>query len=278
MWDFSKWLLISGIGNYTTRKADQLIAGRLGDAHSLGIYSIASEIGQLPTAELGPPIMRAFLPTLSTIKDDMNRVHAAVLKTLGAINTIMLATACGFAAVAEPLTLVLLGEKWNAVAPFLAIFAIVGAFKVAVQPFTGLFLLQGHSKLHARMMWAEFLAFVLSAALLAPEFGVMGLAYARLFSVIIYFLINLHATKLHSGIGYANVLNVMWRPIIGAAIMVMTLMFVPLLTADIYLELAQKIVTGVIVYGGFIFLSWNLCGRPDGIEAVFLNHLGLKTN
>jgi lipopolysaccharide exporter len=273
MWHFSKWLLISGIGNYATRNTDQLITGRLADAHILGIYSVGSEIGQLPTAELGPPIMRAFLPTLSTIKDDMNRVRTTVLKTLGAINTLTIATACGFAAVAEPMTLVLLGEKWAGVAPYLAIFAMVGAFKVAVAPFTGLFLLQGLSKLHAQTMWAEFLAFILAAALLAPHMGVLGLAYARLISVMAYFAINLYITKSHAGIRYRQVLKVLWRPVIGSLIMVAALTLTPLLTANIYLELIQKTVMGAIVYTSFIFLTWKLCGRPDGIEATFLDHL-----
>lgn len=278
MWHFSKWLLISGIGNYATRNTDQLITGRLADAHTLGIYSVGSEIGQLPTAELGPPIMRAFLPTLSTIKDDMNRVRTAVLKTLGAINTLTIATACGFAAVAVPMTLVLLGEKWAGVAPFLAIFAIVGAFKVAVAPFTGLFLLQGLSKLHAQTMWAEFLAFILAATILAPKLGVMGLAYARLISVMVYFVTNLYITKSHSGILYRQVLNVLWRPIIGSLIMVAAITLTPLLTTNIYLELIQKIIIGAIIYISFILLTWQLSGRPDGIEATLLDRLRPTTN
>lgn len=278
MWHFSKWLLLSGIGNYASRNTDLLITGRLADAHTLGIYSVGAEIGQLPTAELGPPIMRAFLPTLSTIKDDMHRVRTTVLKTLGAINTMTIATACGFAAVAEPLTLVLLGEKWTEVAPFLAIFAIVGAFKVAVAPFTSLFLLQGLSKLHAQTMWAEFLAFILAASLLAPQFGIMGLAYARLISVMVYFMINLYITKSHSGIRYVQILNVLWRPIIGSLIMVATVILTPLLTDNIYLELIQKIITGAIVYISFILLTWKLCGGPDGIETTIFERLRLKTN
>lgn len=273
MWHFSKWLLLSGIGSYASRNTDQLITGRLADAHTLGIYSVGAEIGQLPAAELAPPIMRAFLPTLSTIKDNMDRVRATVLKTLGAINTLTLATACGFAAVAEPLTLVLLGDKWTEVAPFLALFALVGAFKVAVSPFTALFLLLGLSKRHAQTMWTEFLAFIIAASLLAPQFGIIGLAYARLLSVMVYFMINLSITKAHSGIGYGQVLNVLWRPATGSALMVAAITLIPLVPANIYLELAQKIALGGIVYISFILLTWKLCGSPDGIESTIFERL-----
>lgn len=272
MWHFSKWLLLSGIGNYASRNTDQLVTGRIADAHTLGIYSVGAEIGQLPTAELGPPIMRAFLPTLSAIKDDMNRVRAAVLKTFGAVNTILLPAACGFAVVAQPLTLVLLGEKWVEVAPYLAIFAIVGAFKVAVAPFTGLFLLQGYSRLHAYMMWGEFLAFLVCAAALVPAFGVMGLAYSRLVSVVVFFLFNLNMTKTHSGIGYRDTWKALWRPATGSAIMLVTLAWIPLPSSNVYIELALGILAGALVYAGVIFMAWRLSGRPDGIEATLVDH------
>ena len=271
MWHFSKWLLISGIGNFATRKTDELIVGRIGDAHALGVYSVASEIGQLPTAELGPPIMRTFLPTLSSIKDDRERVKAAVLKTLAAVNTLTLAAACGFVAVAEPLTHVLLGEKWAGVAPFLAIFAIVGALKVAVAPFSGLLLLLGFSKLHAQMMWVEFLAFVVASALLVSDFGVMGLAYARLVSAGIYFLANLQSTHSASGITYRQITSALWRPFAGATVMLAAVLLMPSLTSNIYLDLAEKITLGVVIYTLFILVSWRICDKPDGIETFMIS-------
>ncbi len=268
MWHFSKWLLISGIGNFATRKTDELIAGRMGDAHALGIYSVASDLGQLPTAELGPPIMRAFLPTLSAIKDDIGRVRAAVLKTQGAVNTITLAAACGFVAVAEPLTLVLLGEKWTGVTPYLAIFAIVGALKVAVAPFSGLFLLLGYSGLHARIMWIEFVSFLLGAALLVPMMGMLGLAYARLASAIIYFLTNVYSAQSDAGIHYGEIWAVLWRPTISASIMLAAISLMPDLSVNVYLDLTIKIMVGAGIYLATLLIGWKMSGQPDGIESL----------
>lgn len=273
MWGFSKWLLVSGIGHFVARKADQLIAGRMGNAHELGIYTMGAEIGHMPTSELGPPIMRAFLPTLSAIKHDKARVRAAVLKTLGAINTLTLAAACGFAAVAEPLTLVLLGEKWIGVAPFIAIFAIVGAFKVAVSPFSSLLLLLGHSKLHARIIWVELLAFLVFAALLAPRLGVIGLAYARLGSMLVYFLTNLYTISTSTGIDISRIGSVLWRPLLSAGLMLAALSALPEHMINLYLDLALKIALGALVYAGTLLATWKSCGQPDGIESLVLARL-----
>jgi lipopolysaccharide exporter len=275
MWHFSKWLLFSGIGNYATQKVDELIAGHIGDAHSLGVYSMASELGQLPTAEMGPPIMRAFLPTLSTIKDNTERVRSVVLKTLGAVNTLTFAAACGFALVSEPLTHVLLGDKWAAVAPFLVIFAIVGALKVAVAPFAGYFLLLGHSKLQAYIMWAEFLVFAVAAVLLVPQSGIFGLAYARLVSAIVYFVSNVVAAKAYAGIDYRSTWNALFRPTISTLMMTGALLFLSNVNPNSYIELSLKITTGVLVYTASILATWMLSGRPDGIELIVMRKLRL---
>lgn len=275
MWGFSKWLLVSGIGNFAARKADQLIAGRMGSAHDLGIYNMGAEIGRMPTSELGPPIMRAFLPTLSAIKHDMARVRAAVLKTLGAINTLTIAAACGFYAVAEPLTLVLLGEKWIEVAPFLAIFAIVGALKVSVSPFSSLLLLLGHSKLHARMIWVELIAFVAFAALLAPKLGIVGLAYARLAAVCLYFVTNLYTISSSAQIGFGRMASVLWRPLLGAGLMLAALHALPDHMINLYLDLVLQIALGALVYGVTLLVSWKASGKPDGLESLVLARLGL---
>jgi hypothetical protein len=60
--------------------------------------------------------------------------------------------------------------------------------------------------------------------------------------------------------------------------MVAAVTLTPLLTANIYLELIQKIITGTIVYTSFILLTWKLCGRPDGIEATLFERLRITTN
>lgn len=275
MWGFSKWLLVSGVGNFAAHKADQLIAARMGNAYDLGIYNMGSEIGQMPTTELGPPIMRAFLPTLSAMKHDLGRVQAAVLKTLGAINTLTIAAACGFAAVAEPLTLVLLGEKWVGVAPFLATFAFVGAFKVAVSPFSSLLLLLGHSKLHARIIWVELCAFLLFAALLAPNFGIIGLAYARLASVLFYFLTNLYTVSTSADIRFSGIWAVLWRPLLSAGFMLAALSAMPDQMVNLYFDLALQVALGAMVYSSTLLISWKTSGKPDGIESLVLTRLRL---
>jgi O-antigen/teichoic acid export membrane protein len=268
MWHFSKWLLVSGIGRYATKNADQIIAGRIGDAHTLGVYHVAADIGQMPTGELGPPIMRAFLPTLSAMKDNRGRVSAAVLKTFSAVNTLTLAVGLGFFAVSELLTTVLLGAKWTEATPYLAIFALVGTIRTSVTPFQGMLLLEGKSKTHAYLMWVELAAFLVAAALLTPHYGIIGLAYARLFSVFAFMVSSIRTAHLQLGILYERIFQSIWRPLVCAILMVVLLRYVPEAFEQDFLNLIVKIIVGGIFYLSAILLTWQIAGKPDGIEEM----------
>jgi lipopolysaccharide exporter len=271
IWAFSKWLLVSGIGNYINRRMDEVIVGRISDAHTLGVYGVAAELGQLPTAEIGPPLMRAILPTLSNFKDDIERVRRVVLRALGGLNTITLPAAVGLALVAPQLVLALLGEKWVEAAPILAVFAVVGAIKIGVGPLPSLLVLLGLSKLYARIMWMELGGFVVAALILVPVFGVMGLAYARIVAVIVNLVGYFFLVRTKSGITIRQISGVLWRPLIGIVILVSAVMSVPAAIGDTWIGLLLKIVLGAVAYAVWIFGSWAMSGREQGIEALALD-------
>lgn len=270
MWSFSKWLLVSGIGNFATRKVDEIVAGRIADAHGMGLYSVASDIGQLPTAELGPPMMRALLPTLSTIQDDPARMRSAVLKTLAAINTLTLAAGFGLTLVAESATLLLLGERWREAVPILAVFGIVGSMKIAVGPLPTMFLVLGKSKLHARIMWIEFAGFVAGAVAFAPYFGLIGLAYARLASALLSFIATLIAGRAIAAISLKDLVAIFLRPLVGVALMAIAITSLSLADVSPLVQLITKVTIGAFVYTLWIALSWMAIGRPDGLENIAL--------
>jgi O-antigen/teichoic acid export membrane protein len=273
MWHFGKWMLVSGIGNFATRRIDELVAGRIADAHGLGIYNVGADLGQLPTSEIGPPMMRAILPTLSAIQDDKIRVRSAVLKTLAAINTLTLPAGIGLAVVAMPATLVLLGSQWIEAADILAVFAIVGALKITVGPLPSLMLLNGLGRIYARIMWVEFIAFAIAAALLTQSHGLMGLAYARLTSAAIYVLVYLLIVSRYAEIRLVDMLSAVWRPTVGAGLMGIAINYLSISGYGALVELIVQATFGAVVYTLWIVVSWRLVGMPDGLETIVLQAL-----
>ena len=279
MWNFSKWLLIGGIGQFAVRKADEIAAGRLGGAGQFGAYTVGADIGQLVTAEISPPIIRTLLPTLSALHGDLLRMQQAALKTLAAVTTIALPMGVGMALVAPAATLVLLGPQWQAAVPFVAIFAMVGAVRALGGPSYALLLVLGHSKLQAGTVWIEFSVFVAAAILLVVGFdlGFVGMAWARLASTFAMVAIYLIIGHRHAGLSWQAVTRATWRPFVGVALMGTVLPWLPSLGAHAPIaELAFKVAAGGLIYASWITASWWATGRPDGIERMVANRLGMS--
>lgn len=275
MWSFSKWLLVSGIGYFAARKVDEIIAGRVGGAEGMGIYTVGADIGQLPTAEIGPPINRTLLPTLSTLHDDPERMRSAVLKTVGVVSTLTLPLGVGLAFVAEPAALLLLGEKWRAAIPFIAIFAIGGAIRVSVGALSTYLMVLGDSKFLAHATWIEFVAFLIAAAILTPLYGLIGLAEARLVSSCVNWLIFVVAVTRKNQIRYRDLGRVLWRPVLGVVAMAIVLsIFLPP-DWPLALHLAIQIFTGAISFVFILISGWWLVGKPDSLESLAFQKLTL---
>lgn len=278
MWSFSKWLLISGVGYFAARKVDEILAGRVGGAEGMGVYTVGADIGQLPTAEIGPPINRTLLPTLSTLHDDPDRMRSAVLKTVGVVSTVTLPLGVGMSFVAEPVALLLLGEKWIAAIPFIAIFAISGAIRVSVGALSTYLMVKGDSKFLAHATWIEFFAFLIAAAVLTPIYGLIGLAEARLISSCVNWITYVIAVKRSHQIRYRDLLGVIWRPLIGVAVMAVALISFLYPDLPLVFVLGMQIATGAISYMFVVFVVWLVMGRPDGLESMVINRLSILLN
>ncbi len=276
MWNFSKWLLIGGIGQFAIRKIDEVAAGRLGSAAQFGAYTIGADIGQLVTAEIGPPINRTLLPTLSSMHEDIERMRLATLKVLGVVATVVTPLGIGLALVAPVATQVLLGAKWGSATPFVAIFAVVGAVRVLSGPLWTLLLVLGHSRLQASNVWIEFAIFAVAAVVLVPTFDFVGLAYARLISAVAIGAIYLVTGHLIAQLSYAAIAQVLWRPFVGVGLMALVLPLFADADRLPLLQLALLVAIGAVLYTGWIVASWWLVGRPDGIERMVVERLGLR--
>jgi len=268
MWTFSKWLLVSGIGYFAARKVDEILAGRIGGAAGMGAYTVGADIGQMPTAEIGPPINRTLLPTLSTLHDDPERMRSAVLKTVGVVTTLTLPLGVGMAFVAEPVALLLLGEQWRSAIPFIALFAIGGSIRISVGALSTYLLVLGDSKFLAHAVWIEFVVFVLAAVILTPSYGLIGLAQARLISSCANWMICVVATTRKKLIRYGDLVCVLWRAIAGVVAMAVVLTNISNPDWSLPVVLGQQIFLGGSAYIFVVMMTWWLAGKPDGLERL----------
>jgi len=275
IWGVSKWMMMTGIGGYFLRRTDQLVAGRIANANDYGLYSVGSEIGQLPAGELGPTMVRSLFPILASLQNDVERAKSATLKTLAAVNTVTMPLGLGLAAVSQPVTMLLLGEKWTAATPFITAFAIIGTTQFIMIPFNALLNVRGHLKAQTNIVWIQFAIFCLSCYPLTLHFQLMGIVAARMISGL--------SSGIMLGIVANRILNIrvqsiaaaLFRPLLGSILMYFLIDFILIRNLSPFFQVLQGVAVGGFFFPAWIFFTWFLVGKPDGVERTIYDQ-GIK--
>lgn len=271
LWAVTKWLMLSGIGSFILRRGDELVAGRIvGSSGQFGLYSVGSDLGQMPTSEVGPAMLRALLPLLSSMKGSAQQINAAVVKVAGAANTVTLALGLGLAALAGPFTAVVLGPNWIPAQAFIAGFAVVGVLQSMPGALTTLLVMRGHTKQHSMTVWAEFSAFCLAAVLLVPSMSLLGLVWARAIGSAVAFATAALLARRHCELGLRLLALPLMRPLFGAVLMFMLVHWLSAQVDGPALQLLVGVAAGAFFYVAWCLFSWRIVGRPDGLESMVL--------
>ena len=268
IWGVTKWLMLAGVGSFLLRKSDEVAAGRIGSTGDFGLYHTGSDLGRLAVGQLGPAMMRAFLPVLSSIEADVQRTNNAVLKTLAAVNAITLPMGFGMAAIALPFTQLVLGDKWLGAAPFVAIFALVGSAQFLLSPLTALLVLRGHTRTLNTVSWIEFAVFVAAALVLVPQFYLMGMGLARLLASLVNSVVLSLSAKRYCHIALHKLLLSIMRPLIGAALMYFLVTHVLNMNPSDGMQCFMAIMAGALFYSAWLLGSWVILKKPEGLEST----------
>lgn len=274
IWALTKWLMLAGVGTFLLRKSDELIAARIGTTAEFGLYNVGSDLGRLPVSELGPAMMRAFLPVLSSIQSDIQRTNHAVLKTIAAVNSLTLPMGFGVAALATPLTELILGERWSGAIPFVALFAVAGSIQFVANPLSSLLILRGHTRTQSTAIWIEFLVFAVAAMLLVPSLHLMGLVYARLTASSVNALSMAFFARAYADLPMGEVARALWRPVLGAVLMHLAVVQAADQVSGLGAQLVVGALTGVLTYSIWLLSSWWMAGRPEGLESTVFEAIG----
>jgi O-antigen/teichoic acid export membrane protein len=276
IWALTKWLMVARVGQFILHKGDELAAGRIGTTAQFGLYNVGSDFGQMPVGEIGPAMLKALLPVLSSLEGNIERTNQAVIKTIAAVNTVIWPIGLGFMAIAAQATHIALGSKWMDAVPFVSLFALASVLQTMTSPANTLLILHGHTRSQSQIIWIEFASFVLAAIALVPGFHLIGLALARTISSVVSSLVTLLYTQKICQLRMSAALKTVGRPLAGATLMyglVNYIISLPAIIASPALGLAAAILSGAVFFMLWSLASWHLIGRPEGLESTIMDKL-----
>ena len=126
LFEFGSKLLLSGLLDTIYKNIYYIIIGRFYTSAQLGQYTRADQFNMIFSSNLTSVVQRVSYPVLSSIQEEPERLREAYQKVIKITMLITFACMLGLAAVAKPLILILIGEKWLPAVYFLQIICFSG--------------------------------------------------------------------------------------------------------------------------------------------------------
>lgn len=126
MFGFGSKLLVSGLIDTVYKNIYYLVIGRFYTSAQLGQYTRAEQFNMIFSSNLTSVVQRVSYPVLSSIQNEPDRLREAYRKVIKSTMLITFACMLGLAAVAKPLIIILIGEKWLQAVSYLQIICFAG--------------------------------------------------------------------------------------------------------------------------------------------------------
>lgn len=128
LFSFGWKLLCSSLLDTVYNNIYGLVIGKAYNNEVLGYYNRGDQFPKLITNNLGVAIQSVMLPAFSASQSDKPRVKSMVRRSIVTSSFVILPMMAGLIAVAEPMVLVILGEKWLSCVPFLKLMCVAYSF------------------------------------------------------------------------------------------------------------------------------------------------------
>ena len=128
LFSFGWKLLCSALLDTCYQNMRNLVIGKMFSPTALGYFNRGDQFPYLVVNNLNASIQSVMLPSLSSVQDDRPRLKSMARRAIVTSSFLVLPMMAGLAAIAKPLTLIVLGEKWLPAVPFIQICCFSYAF------------------------------------------------------------------------------------------------------------------------------------------------------
>lgn len=259
---------------FVQSQADILVAGRWFDAHLVGVYTTALLLTQIFNNKVVPPLNEVAFAAYARMQGDRPALALGFIRSTRAIMVAAMPFFFGLAAVAEPLVLTLLGEKWREIVPLLLPLALA-------MPFWTLFtLLRPATDALGRPGIAT--GNVVAGALLMPvafligaRWGIIGIAWAWLIAYPLLLVFAAIRSLPLIGVRPVQLMSAVVPPVFAAAVMAVAVMLVDQMLPA--MPQAARLAL-LVAAGGPIYCLWLMLFARETVRDLVQLVRGRRVN
>lgn len=251
LFGFGSKLLACNVLDSIYQSLYTLTIGKVFSAYALGCYSNARQIGSISSENLSRVAQRATYPLFCNFQDDPQRLQNGVRNYLRLATFFISPLMIGLAAIAEPLTLALIGQQWLYTARLLRLLCFSFMFFPLNSINYMILEIKGHGSTYLRLQTFNVVCGLVLLVAMLP-FGLSAVCCGLFANSVICFAVNAHFAGSKIGLGIISQVKAIMPSLANAAI------------------------TGIVVYGVQSILVGEWLRVLVGILVGLLSYIGLS--
>ncbi len=242
-------LLVSGLIDTLYSDLQGLVIGKKYNSATLGYFNRGKQFPQFLMNSINGAVQSVMLPAMSEKQDDKENLKILMRNSITLSSYIIFPLMAGLAAVAEPLVLLLLTEKWLPAVPYLQLYCFSFAFypvhSCNLQAINAI----GRSDLFLKLEIIKK-SYGLIALIIALAFfeSPIAIASTGLVTAFLSCFVNALPNKKLINYSYFEQLHDMLPSFLLSAFMFICVLAIKLLNLNPILTLCIQVVAGVVIY------------------------------
>jgi len=259
LFHYGKYVSGAAIVIFITFETDNLVIGKVLGMESLGFYTVAFMLANLPATHLAKVISGVMLPAYSKLQDNPAALRAAYLRVLEFVSLLAVPTAIVLGVLAPQIIGVIYGERWLPAVDALRVLSLFGCLR-AITALSG-YLYNAIGKPHTTF-YINLAKLAVIAVLIYPltmRYGIMGAALSVTIPSILTFLADYYLLRKTIGLDTVLAVKPLLRSVIFSLVLAVVLYELPLVIgASGITSLITTLGVGALVY---LLLAWNSLTR-----------------
>ncbi len=273
---FSKWFLLDAIAEFLYARVAVLVIGRWSGPSAVGAYSLAGDLASMATLEISAPVHRAVFPGYTRLSEGRSQLREAFLMVTALLLLVVLPCGVGVSLLAEPIVLLMFGDKWRDAIALVRVLGIDGILSVMLSSAHYLNMAAGMTRSSSIVLAAHAALTIPLLFWAVPEHGAQGAVVVMLLASVLTAPVNFYLVGKVVDFGLRDLKALVWRPLLGVLTMSVGLLSLQILwplpaeTWQRAVYAALAVVGGACVYGTTVYLLWRPHGQPESAEGQIL--------
>ena len=268
---FSLRLLATDLIASLYNNVAQLFIGKMHTTSTLGYYSQAQKLKDLPVTSTVQAVQGVTYPALTKIADDKVKFTEGYLRILRLLSFAIFPVMLGFVAVADDMFMLLLGPRWMPTVPYFKILSLSGLFYPLAVVSYNVLKAKSDGRVILRLEVVKRVIMTAVLALTIPQ-GVEAVAWGIATMSAIEFLLNTAAARRYLTATLLSLVRTLLPSLLLAVVMFGVLYLLNITTQPLHVALRLAI---AVLVGGATYLgsAWLCRIRAFGEGITLLREL-----